>query len=244
MKRSNKSLTLLLIAAIVASSLLFIQLASAQSTPTVTDFTLQYVDNSYDTPPTTTSTKDPYTGEVTTQTHPGSHIENKTVIATIRNPSGATYYNFRWKGYYDDVWHYYPFSPPSGNNTYGLWDTFSVPFPASTSTYTVLSLYFLQQASITTGGKIDIQVQVLYGDFRAEPYVHAGWVGGPTYDFYFEGQAGDWSSTQTVTYGKASPSPTVPEFPTIAILPLFAVIPLIAAIIMRKKAAKTALAVL
>jgi hypothetical protein len=39
-------------------------------------------------------------------------------------------------------------------------------------------------------GKLDIQVQALFGDFRAVPYVHPGGVpGGPTYDFYWEGEA-------------------------------------------------------
>jgi hypothetical protein len=239
MKSVCKSWTLLLVIAIPFSSLL-IASTTAESTPTVQEFTIKYVDNSYDTPPTTSSTQDPYNGQVTTTTHPGTHIENKTIIATIKNPSGATYYNFRWKGHYDTTWQYSPFNPDS-EMPYFVADGYSVPFQASTSTYSKFWLSFLPQ-QISADGSIDVQVQGLYGSFRTEPYVHAGWVGAPTYDFYFEGQAGDWSSTQTITYGEATtaPSPTVPEFPTTAILPLFIVIPLLAAILIRKYAAKTA----
>jgi hypothetical protein len=240
MKTLSKSWALLLTTALVISSLLFIQSVSAQSIPAVTDFTLQYVDNSYDTPPTTSSTQDPYNGQITTTTHPGTHIENKTVIATIKNPSGATYYNFRWKGHYDTTWQYSPFSPDS-EIPYFVADGYSVPFKASTSTYSKFWLSFLPQ-QISADGSIDVQVQALYGNFRAEPYVHVGWVGAPTYDFYFEGETSYWSSTQTISYSQASiaPSPMVQEFPATAILPLFIVIPLIAAIFIRKYAAKTA----
>jgi hypothetical protein len=243
MKTTRKNWTLLLTSALLLLCLILTQPVSAQSTPTVTEFTLQYIDNSYDTPPTTTSTQDPYNGQVTTTTQPSTHTENKTVIATIKNPSGATYYNFRWKGHYDTTWQYEPFNPDSGSNAYTLADTFSVPFKASTSTNTVLWLYFIHPESITPGGSIDIQVQALYGGFRAVPYGHIEPIpGGPTYDFYFNGSTSDWSSTQTMMFGQATsaPSPTVPEFPATAILPLFIVIPLIAVIFIRKYVAKSA----
>jgi hypothetical protein len=243
MNRSNKSLTLLLVIALTGSSLIFIQSASAQTnTPAVAEFTLQYVDHSYDVPPQPTSSKDPYTGEVTTSTIPGYRVENKTIDVAILNPSGATYYNFRWKGHHEDQWHYSPFNSESNSSTaYSLADTFSVPFKASTSTHTVLSLYFLPK-SITPGGEIDIQVQALYGNFRAVPYGHIEPIpGGPTYDFYFEGKVSDWSNTQVFkTPETANPSPAVPEFPAIAILPLFVIIPLIAIILLRKHAFKAA----
>jgi hypothetical protein len=64
----------------------------------VPDFTLRYVDNSYDVPPKTTTSTDPYTNEITTTTIPGYHVENKTVEAVIKNNIGASHYNFRYKG--------------------------------------------------------------------------------------------------------------------------------------------------
>jgi len=53
--------------------------------------------------------------------------------------------------------------------------------------------------------------------------VHVIDVGGPTYDFYFEGTASDWSSTQTIEIGPDAspiPTPTVPELSPLTILPL------------------------
>lgn len=260
MKRSNKSLTLLLAAALMASSIPFIQSASAQpwSMQVVTDFKVEYVDHSYDVPPTTTSTTDPYTGEVTTTNHPGYHVENQTWVAIIKNPPDAMYYNFRYKGHYqnDTQWSYEPYSP--GN--YRVNSSPNLPrFLASSSEYTTVELYFLPQIS---RGAIDVQVQALYGNFSQQ---HESSLGAmmlgikEIWNFYFEGQAGDWSSTQTISYNQATPSPTsqgtdqptgpdaaasttptAPEFPAIALIPLFVVIPLLAAVLMRRYASKTA----
>lgn len=237
-----KSLALLLVVVLIAStSLILVQSVSAQSTSLskVTEFSLQYVDHSYDVSSQPTSTKDPYTGEVTTSTIPGYRVENKTIDVSILNPSGASYYNFRWKGHHEDQWHYSPFNSESNSSTaYSLADTFSAPFKASTSTYSVLSLYFIRPNSITPGGEIDVQVQALFGDFRAVPYGHIMPIpGGPTYDFYFEGETSDWSNTQTFQMPQALPSPTVPEFPALALLPLISAATLITTVLLRKKVA-------
>ena len=173
MLRISKNLSLLLVAVLLISSLMMVECGSAQSKPKpiVTEFTLQYVDNCMTSPPKPTSSKDPYTGNITTSTIPGYHVENKSVVATIKNPSEATYYNFRWKGHFDDKWKYEPFNPDGGSSAYTLGDTFSVPFKGSTSTYSTLSLYFLPK-SITPGGEIDIQVQALYGSFRSSLWTY------------------------------------------------------------------------
>jgi hypothetical protein len=169
------------------------------------------VDNSYDVPPKTTTTTDPYTNETITTTIPGYHVENKTVEATINNNIGASYYNFRYKGSYTDKWNYYPFDP-NASLPYFLSDSCSVPYKASTSSYTVAALppYFFKD--VPEGGKVDVQVQALFGDFRAEPFGHIG-LPFPTYDFYFEGTKSDWSNTQTLTISgnqtpTSSPTPT------------------------------------
>ena len=208
----RKSATLLLIAILVLSSLVMVGSVFAQSTSksSVPEFTLEYVDNSYDVSPTATATTDPYTNKTTTTTIPGRHVENKTIEATIKNNLGASYYNFRYKGHYENEWNYFPFDP-NASLPYYLADAYGVPYEASTSEYSVvtLPLYFLE--GVTKGGEIDVQVQALFGDFRAEPYGHLGPLPAPTYDFYFEGTAGDWSNTQTVQFGEIQtpePSPT------------------------------------
>jgi len=222
----RKSATLLLIAVLALSSLVIAGSAFAQSTSkSVPEFTLEYVDNSYDVPPTATSTTDPYTNETITQTILGRHVENKTIEATIRNNLGASYYNFRYKGHYEDEWSYYPFDPDA-SLAYMLPDAYAVPYEASTTEYTVAALpsYFFE--GIAEGGEIDVQVQALIGDFRAEPYGHIG-LPVATYDFYFEGTASDWSSTQTVSFGEIQtpePSPTPNQELTINIAIIGAVI--------------------
>ena len=203
-----------------ASSFIILQSASAQSTlnPSVPEFTLKQVDNSYNVAPTTTSTTDPYTNKTTTTTIPGYHVENKTIEAVITNNLGASYYNFRYKPHYIENWTYYPFNPDAGSSAYTLADSYSVPFKASDSVNTTLALYFIPQ-SIAPNSQIDIQVQALYGNFDADPYGHIMPLpGGPTYDFYFRGEPSGWSSSQTVTVGQSLsttiPSPTNQPNPT------------------------------
>lgn len=203
----TKTLTLITIILITLPTLTIANTANAQSTPkpSVPEFTLSYVDHSYDVPPKPSSSTNPYTGDTITTTIPGYHVKNITIDAKITN-NGASYYNFRYKGHYEDDWSYYPFNPNYGVD-YFLPDAHRVPFRASTSSHTVLSLYFLPD--IPVNGKIDIQVQALFGDFRAVPYVHLGGVpGGPTYDFYWEGEASDWSNTQTITIDESTPAVT------------------------------------
>ena len=190
----SKTIVLMLFALLALSSLVMAGSVSAQSVP---EFTLKYVDYSYDVPSTTTSTTDPYTNETTTTTVPGYHVENKTVEATIKNNLGASYYNFRYKGHYEEEWSYYP-SDPDSFGGYNHYDAYSVPCQASTSDYTVISLYFLPE-SVPVGGEIDVQVQALFGDYRAVPYGHFFPLPAPTYDFYFEGTTSGWSETKTLT---------------------------------------------
>ncbi|MGD6850704.1 MAG: hypothetical protein ACQCN6_01435 [Candidatus Bathyarchaeia archaeon] len=236
MERS-KSLALLLSVVLAASSLLLIQSSSAQSsTNPAPEFTLKIVDNSYDVAPATITSTDPYTGNTTTTTILGYRVENKTIEATITN-NGAAYYNFAYKGHYETQWNYYP-SDPQSQNAYNQYDSYNVPCQASNDTTTVIALIFLPKI---TQGEMDIKIQGLYGGYRAVPYGHAiALPGGPTYDFYFEGTAGEWSNAQTVSYDEvaSSPAPTAPEFPSMAILPLLAAISLMAAVFLRKNSKK------
>jgi hypothetical protein len=181
----------------------------------VPEFTLQYVDYSYDVPPKTTTTTNPYTNETITTTIPGYHVENKTIQATIKNNLGASYYNFRYKGSYTDEWSYYPFDPDSRRG-YNLYDAFYVPYKASNSSYTIAAFpsYFFKD--VPEGGQVDVQVQALFGDFDAEPWGHI-WPLEPTYDFRFTGTTSDWSETQTITFGESptpTPSPAISPTPT------------------------------
>jgi len=120
MSKTSKTSAVFLTLIIVMSclTLLIVRPASAQSTPkpSVPEFTLKYVDHSYDVPPTYGI--DPYTGKKVV-TKEGHHVENKSIEVTIKNqplsPNNEAngffthlYYNFRYKGHYANDWIYSP----------------------------------------------------------------------------------------------------------------------------------------
>ncbi len=236
MKPINKNLFMLLIVSLAISSIVTIKSVFAQSQQFVPEFTLKYVDKSYDVAPTTTSSTDPYTGNVTTITIPGRHVSYETIEVTVNNNLGASYYGLRYKGHYSDTWTYFPYNGPNDHNIGDGY--FPPPFQASNSSYTVGSLYlgWLPQP-IPEGAPIDVQVQALFGNFDVTPYVHVIDVGGPTYDALFKGTTSDWSNTETITITSASvsPSPTIPEFTGLAILPLFVAVLFIVAVIRKNR---------
>jgi hypothetical protein len=212
----NKGFCILLATILTASSLIFAGVVFAQAPkPAVTEFSLQYVDNSYDVPPSSKSTTDIY-GQVTTTTIPGYRAENKSIVATIKNPPGVDAYNFRWKPHNDSRWHYHPFDteadqiPPlavSGSS--------GPPAYASDSEYTVISII----SNHLSVASLDVQVMALYGDYRA---VHNSplLLEGDYYDYYFDGQASYWSNTQTINIGnEMNSSPTATAPPTTSALP-------------------------
>ncbi len=102
-RKSGIALTILVIAL-----LLFLPPpVCAVSKPSVPEFTVQVTDNSYDVP--AAYSKDPYTGE--TITSPSYHVNNQTIIITIKNQKftqtvgDKTYhlcYNVRFKGHFDN----------------------------------------------------------------------------------------------------------------------------------------------
>ncbi len=99
----GKSVTLLLILIIAASSTIAIRPASSVSKLSVPEFTVTYADQSYDIPASTTT--DPYNGK--TVEVPMQHIENKTLKFTIKNQAvnfGQLSYIIRMKGHFSDNW--------------------------------------------------------------------------------------------------------------------------------------------
>lgn len=253
----NKVLTIALMLALVASSLIMVQTSSAQSIPkpSVPEFSVQIADRSYDVAQTTTSYTDPYTGKTTTQVQPGYHVVNRTIEVKIKNQpfnsftdsSGnkiSLYYNISTKPHYGGDWTYY--TTPSGQ-------TWGQAFPASNSQYTMLEFGFggygeaasQQIGYVTPGGEVDFRVQAQIG------YYHYEWVslGGSDHPLLgglvprFAGQVSEWSNPETVkipeTSDYLSPTPSVPELPWMAIVPLFVFVPLIATVLLRKKRMQT-----
>ena len=229
----SKSFSLLLIVILVITSLMIVKPAFAQTIPkpSVPEFSLKYIDLSYDVPPTYGI--DQFTGK-TVITQEGHHVDNQSIEFKIKNQAFTSYtdsignnislsYNFRFKGHFGNEWSYYPFSE-SGLSTgrYSAMFYYFADFPnfkASTSDYsdfsTALTHLFAQSPS--AGSQIDVQVQAQIG--------HIDSLGDGFYSF--TGQSSGWSNTQTITIGETStstspnPTPTVPEFTWLAILPLF-----------------------
>ena len=201
----GKLAVLLLIAVLAASNLLVVGSVFAESIPepSVPEFTAQLADHSYDVPPTTTTTTNPYNNETITKTKPGYHIQNITIDLTIKNQpypkiingnESFVYFNVRTKPGFGDEWTelypYYSSSPVQSNSDYTV---ISLP----TKTYEI-------------GYQIDIQVQAAIGyKFRTFGFL------GHIESVDFQHKSSDWSNTQTITIEEiqTSPEPTATSTP-------------------------------
>lgn len=218
MDNIGKGFTVVLILMLAVSILTLVSTVSGQSLkPVVTEFSLQYVDNSYDVPVSYKYTKDLYTGETITTTIPGYRVDNKSIVATIKNPSGVDAYNFRWRAHNESRWYYQPFdteadqTPPLSASGWS-----GPPAYASDSEYSKITVISLNHISMTS---VDVQLQALYGEYRATPNTPIQLFDGDYYDYYFDGQASYWSNTQTLTISDApaaqnTTSPTTTSTPT------------------------------
>jgi hypothetical protein len=198
--RKSYALTLIVILAI-SSLVVFKPSFAAIPKPSVPEFTVRLVDNSYDVP--TTYSIDPYTGQ--SLMHPGYRVENKTIEITITNQpyvpytdsngTATFYYNIRMKGHFEDEWGQL-YSPDAGF------------IKRSNSAYTVVSYTIGEHADRPIirnipGGQVDFQVQALIG------FTHRGYDPNATnqldmFPWVFDGETSDWSNTQTITIASNS----------------------------------------
>jgi hypothetical protein len=218
MYRLSKCYPLCLVAILAFSVLLIIAETTGAQTipkPTVPEFTVQLVDNSYDVP--AIQTIDPYTGEKITQ--PSHHVENKTIELKIANQRNdyTIYYSVKMKGHFEENW----------TSIYSTWNRMK----QSDSQFTIFNFY---PSVARDGGQIDFQVEAAAGYWTQGDVIVPG---APRGDVFI-GEKSGWSSTQTLTIpsasASASPSPTVPEFPYGAVLSLFALVPLIAIVVKKR----------
>jgi hypothetical protein len=199
----------------LASAIMPIAYASAQITkPSVPEFSVKYIDASYDTP--TTYSTDPYTGA--TVTHQSQHIVNRTIEVSIKNQPFTkyesdgqiinSYLNVHTKGSYDKDW-------------ITIYTTDNGYLTPSNSTYTTVT-YSLDDNrppfwdSIKGGGSVDFQVQALIGSIHRayDPNAPPPFI----YPWQFFGQTSDWSNTQTIQIPtqinqSATPTQTVSNTP-------------------------------
>lgn len=213
MFRPNQTIGSLLIFIMIASTPIVVQVTNAQpiSKPTVPQFTLKYVDYSYDVPPTYGT--NPYNGKTEITVH-GQHVDKKTLEVWIKNQVFTPYtdssghkiilgYGINWKGHFVNTW---TFNPAPEN--YIL---------ASNSEYTVISFGFDGDSRsdypihwlsglITTGDQLDFQVQAFIGYYiitqsSPDPLFHRA------YDIeVFTGQTSEWSSSQSIVLEMSGPT--------------------------------------
>jgi len=222
-------LTAILIGGLILANTMRLGIVQASiPKPSVPEFTLKYVDNSYDVPPTYEI--DQYTGENVT-VKLGYHVEKRSVEFTFKNQPFASYndssgnniklyYNFRFKGNYGDAWTYYP-EDSNGRSvihySFSLYEDDTKTYPpfytASNSDYTVVSLRLgllgppVGSQVIPDGVELDFQAQALIGYFDRNEYGY----------YVLTGESSDWSSTQTLTIGESqtlTPSPATTPTPT------------------------------
>jgi LPXTG-motif cell wall-anchored protein len=194
------------ISMLAVSSLIMAKPANAQSipTPSVPEFSLEYVNTSYFSSPITTT--DPYTGQ--TQSYRNS-ITERGIIVTIKNQpftqpldnngflevnQSCLFYLFQWKGHYSTTW-----TNSSQNSLY----------QDSNSSYTVLRIPLngnndsrfsspIELEGLTDGGKLDFQVQAFIGYYKYIPTPTQLNPFYPTSTAVFVGQSSGWSGTQTI----------------------------------------------
>jgi hypothetical protein len=241
-KLSRYSTLCLVILLVVTSATQLTVNAQTIPKPSVPEFTVRYVDNSYDVP--TTTSIDPYTGK--TITNQGYHVEKISTELAIKNQAFTPFkisingesqtinlfYNIHIKGHYSPDWKYY--QKYNGSSDGNLLQDYDSPY-----TTVPINEYMPKE------GALDIQVEAMVG--YEEGIV--SFPGAPGTARVIRGENSGWSNIQTITTSsssssvipapsstnsQSSPSPTVPEFPVLAILPLFVVIPLIIAMIVRK----------
>ena len=263
MSRMSKSLSLILILIIALSSLIMVGAAFAQSTAkqSVSEFAVRYVDRSYDV--ATTYGVDSYTGK-TVIIQEGYHIQNNSIIITIKNQPFARYsdsngnsvgfyYNISSKGHFGSDWTYYN----NYINFYLNYNTVSY-FESSYDSNTVVvfgltgnngSEHFgVNLGKVTDGGQIDFRVQAYTAYFTEVKNQMAPIPGWKPYTTVLNlVGVSDWSDTQTITLtdGATSvsistspyptPTATVPEFPIMVMLPLFAATSLIVTKLFQRK---------
>jgi hypothetical protein len=207
--------------------------ASGIPKPSVPEFTLKLVGDSYDVPATYST--DPYTG-AKVLVEPAHHVNNGTMELWITNQpysysNGSTfhiYYDVRIKGHFEQGWLdlYPPYQQALGpNGDYGTFVANNCPIQ-SNSTYTIISYSAVNppqtapSATYPPNSQVDFRVTAIVGhDSQVWGYAHLGGPGSYFPAIAFDTMS-DWSNTQTITISESqtptsspSPSPTATSSP-------------------------------
>lgn len=207
MKSTSKSMTLLFILSFALSfSGLMVMPAYAADppaptypptipTPSTPQFTLTYADHSYDVQAVSTSTTNPYTGNLVTNTIPGYHVKNYTIDVTIKNqPYPSTVNNGNTSTLQYSVYRKGHFEPIGNFIGVGM-------FESSNSAYTIVSL---PADDYPVNGTIDFRVCAHLGFYYNYFYGLLPMRG-------FANSPSGWSDVKSITITE---SPSITAAPT------------------------------
>jgi hypothetical protein len=238
MAKMGKHLTKCLVLSLVVTSLIMAIPTKAQKipTPAVPEFSIMYIDNSFNAP-NPTLIYDQYGNSREVE----GYVENKTAEFTIKNQAFIAYtipynsndpantgqtvhimYNIRMKSASYSDWQYIT------HKSDGY-------LAQSNSSQTIASfpLDYLFPLGIPNNEAVSFQVQALIGYVHRYPVIAS---------YTFNGTQSDWSPIQTIVIPATAttrPSPSVPEFPITATLVAVLVVVSLLLIIGKRKPAVT-----
>ena len=210
MNSVNKTLTLTLIV-LLLSSLMVLSVTpvavQAVSKPSVPQFSIKFVDYSYDVPPTTTTTTNPYTGEKTTTTNPGYHVKDMKIEVTIKNQPFTPYtengikhnmgYKVESKGHFSEDWSHW-------GSTVDMYIAGMQPEPSFSYSQDSVIYRSADTYNYVAGDQLDFRVEAVVGYYV--PINPDSMF--PQLDFETVVSSG-WSKVQTFTIpGASSSSPS------------------------------------
>lgn len=193
----SRTIALAFIIVLIASSTALTQTTDATPQPSIPEFTVKQIDNSYGVDPTNTT--NPFTGEIIP--HQGYNVKQLTIEVTIKNQpftpatslSGnvtGLHYNVQAKCSYEG-WSTTVYS--DSHNKYAA--------PASTSENTIVSFTIgsPQGWDIPLGSQVEIRVQAVSGKSYTIWSPNGGLA--PIGDGFDLEAASGWSSIKTITIG-------------------------------------------
>jgi hypothetical protein len=233
MGKTRNIINILLIAALTSSIMTIGSVRAQIPQPSVPEFTVEIINNSYDVP--ATNSIDGYTGE--TIRTPGYHVNDQTITVAIKNQpfnpadDDATYhlcYNIRVKGHFEkDNWReLYSFS------AYDL----NLPTQAKTGTEETLITF---KGDYPDNAQIDIQVEAVgVHNTLVTRYEHLYDFTGTLVPGYEIKQTSDWSNTQTITIGNSESTTTPSASVTLTVLCISVGVLVVVIVLYRKRASK------
>jgi hypothetical protein len=178
--------------------------------PSVPQFSLKLIDNSYDTPPS--STTNSYTGVTTTK--PGYHVYNRSIEVTIKNQPFTPYTDAN--GNKIDLYYRIEFKGHFGNDT--EWNIFRSAWyqdsshVQSKSGYTVVSHSIEEPTGSSLrypdGSQLDFRVEAFTGHWVERTAVEHVWGLHDPYVAYDELSGYSIIQTITITSGSSSTTPS------------------------------------